>query len=115
MRLAIIGFAALAATGCASTATTAERESLLADPIDCSVAQEDIAALQAAKPSGRERRQSALRTFVPVGALASVATGSYRDRASVLIGRTTAELEERIVEIEGACGVDRAEAESAAR
>ncbi len=109
MRLVLVGLAALAASACASTATTEEREALLAEPIDCAVAEADIATLEAAKPSGRERRQSALRTVVPVGAITSVATGSYRDRAAVLIGRTTGELEQRIVDIEEACGIDRAD------
>lgn len=96
--------ALLIVAGCASTAQE-ERESLLAEPIDCDVADEDIASLEAAKPSRRERAASALQTVTPLGALASVVQGSYRDRASVLLGRTEEELDARIAEIDQTCGV----------
>lgn len=94
--------------GCATTAQE-ERESLLAEPINCAVAEEDIATLEAAKPSRGERARSALQTVTPVGALTSVAQGSYRDRASVLLGRTENELDARIAEIEQTCGVSASE------
>ena len=96
--------AAMLAAGCA-TASTEEREALLGKPIDCAVAEQDIADLEAAMPSRRERAGSAVRTVTPVGAVTSVATGSYRDRASVLTGRTEDELSARIEEIQQACGV----------
>lgn len=102
MRLASIALCAFL-VGCA-TANHEERESLLAEPIDCAVAQEDIDALEAAMPSARERRLSAVQTIVPIGAVASVATGSYRDRVAVLTGRTTEELNARISDIRTTCG-----------
>lgn len=48
MRLASIGVLAFL-SGCA-TAIHAEREALIAAPIDCATAQTDIAALEAAMP-----------------------------------------------------------------
>jgi hypothetical protein len=88
--------------GCA-TASHDERASLLADPVNCETAAEDIAALEAAMPSRRERAKSAVQTVTPVGAVASVITGSYRDRAGVLTGRTKEELTARIEEIQATC------------
>jgi hypothetical protein len=104
MRLAaLILLAAL--TGCASTIHD-ERVSLLAEPIDCASADADIAALEAAMPSKGERAKSMVQTVVPIGAIASVATGSYRDRANVLTGRTQDELSARIEEIKATCGIE---------
>ena len=89
--------------GCA-TASHQDRESLLAEPIDCTIADEDIAALQAAMPSRRERARSAVQSITPVGVATGVISGSYGDRASVLTGRTEDELAARIEEIEVTCG-----------
>lgn len=94
--------------GCA-TASTEEREALLGKPINCTVAQQDIADLEAAMPSRLERAGSVVRTVSPVGAVTSVATGSYRDQASVLTGRTEDELSARIEEIEQICGISTAD------
>ncbi|MEL6370252.1 MAG: hypothetical protein AAFR03_05995 [Pseudomonadota bacterium] len=96
-------FAAVA--GCA-TASDKERQSLLDEPIDCEVAEEDIAALEAAMPSGGERAVSAVRTLSPVGAATSILTGSYRGRAKVLVGRTQGELNARIEDIQETCGLE---------
>ena len=88
--------------GCAS-AKNEQRASLLAQPVKCETAQQDIAALEAAMPSRGERAGAVLRTATPVGAVAGVASGSYRDGAAVLTGRTKDELEARINEIKTAC------------
>jgi len=98
-------FAAVA--GCA-TASDKERESLLDEPIDCDVAEADIAALEAAMPSGGERAVSAVRTLSPVGAATSILTGSYIGRAQVLTGRTKRELTARIEDIQETCGLEPA-------
>ena len=90
--------------GC-STTVYAERESLLAEPVDCASAEEDIAALQAAMPSRRERALSVVQSATPIGAASGVARGSYRDRAAVLTGRTANELTARIDEITQTCGL----------
>ena len=104
MKLASIALLALLA-GCATSADE-ERESLLSEPIDCSVAEEDLASLEAAMPSRRERALSAVQTVTPIGAVSSVATGSYRDRAGVLTGRTQGELNARIKEIQETCELE---------
>ena len=105
MKLVPFALAALL-VGCA-TSNHDERASLLAEPVDCEAAEADIAALEAAMPSRRERALSAVQTVTPIGAVSGVATGSYRDRAGVLTGRTQGELEARIEEIETTCGISR--------
>lgn len=105
-----IYFAALTSAllvGCVSTAVYEERESLLAEPVNCDVAEAYIADLEAAMPSRRERAMSAVQTATPIGAAGSVVRGSYRDRAAVLTGRTERELSERINEIRQTCGLDQ--------
>jgi hypothetical protein len=106
MKLALPFLIALLA-GCA-TASREERASLLAQPVNCATAQEDIAALEAAMPSRGERAGSVIKTVTPVGVVAGVATGSYRDGAAVLTGRTQGELDARISEIQAACGIAEA-------
>jgi len=97
--------------GCTTT-IYAERESLLAEPVDCEVAEQDIADLEAAMPSRRERALSAVQTVTPIGAASGIVRGSYRDRASVLTGRTEDELSARIEEIRGTCGLEPSEESS---
>jgi hypothetical protein len=103
MKLALLVMIALLA-GCA-TASNEERASLLAQPVNCETAQADIAALEAAMPSRRERAGAALRTVTPVGAVAGAATGSYGEGAAVLTGRTEDELAARVAEIQATCGI----------
>ncbi|MEL6860003.1 MAG: hypothetical protein AAFO74_16570 [Pseudomonadota bacterium] len=103
MRLTSLLFVTLVA-GCA-TSIHAERESLLADPIDCASAETDIAALEAAMPSRRERARSAIQSVTPVGVVSGVATGTYGDRTAVLTGRTEEELTARIDDIKQSCGL----------
>jgi len=105
MKLVPFALAALL-VGCATTIHD-ERASLLAEPVNCEAAEADIAALEAAMPSRGERALSAVQTVTPIGAVSGIATGSYRDRASVLSGRTQRELNARIEEIETACGISR--------
>lgn len=105
MKLIPFALAALL-VGCA-TSSHDERASLLAEPVNCDAAAADIAALEAAMPSRRERALSAVQTVTPIGAVSGVVTGSYRDRAGVLTGRTQGELNARIEEIETTCGISR--------
>ena len=103
----LLSLAMLVLLGACATSSHDERASLLAEPVNCESAEADIAALEAAMPSRRERALSAVQTVTPVGAVSGVATGSYRDRASVLTGRTQGELNARIEEIETTCGISR--------
>ncbi len=102
MKLVIIPLVALVA-GCATSHK--ERDALLAAPINCEVAEADIAALEAAKPSRRERARSAMQSVTPVGAVRNAAKGTYDDNLEVLTGATEEELTARIDEIQAECGL----------
>lgn len=102
MRLATFTLC-LVVAGCATTVHE-DRASLLAEPIDCTVAEQDIAALEAAMPSRGERALSVVQTVTPVGAVSGIIRGSYTDRAAVLTGRTEDELQARIDDIVETCG-----------
>ena len=106
-RACLASVSTLLLVGCASNAVHDERDSLLAEPVDCTVAEEDIAALEAAMPSRGERALSVVQTITPIGAATGVVRGSYRDRAAVLTGRTEGELSARIEEIRQTCGLDQ--------
>lgn len=108
MKLAHFALLGLLA-GCA-TSHQDDRASLLAEPVNCETAEADIAALEAAMPSSGERAKSVIQTVTPVGAVVSVVSGSYQDRAAVLTGRTKGELTARIEEIEAVCGLSESAA-----
>lgn len=101
MKLLLLCAVALPA-GCAS-AGHADRAVLLNAPIDCSTAETDIAALEAAEPSGGERARSIIQSVTPVGLVTGAATGSYADRAAVATGKTQSAIDTRIVEIAQSC------------
>jgi hypothetical protein len=103
MKLASISLLAVLA-GCA-TASNADRETLLVAPINCATAQTDIAALEAAMPSRRERARSAIQSVTPVGAVGGVVTGTYDERLGVLTGGTEEELSARIAAIQSECTI----------
>ncbi len=103
MKLASISLLAVLA-GCATT-SHAERETLLAAPINCATAQTDIAALEAAMPSRRERARSAVQSVTPVGAVGGVVTGTYDERLGVLTGGAEEELSARIAAIQSECTI----------
>jgi hypothetical protein len=105
MKLALLALTVLI-VGCA-TASHHERASLLAEPVNCEAAEADIAALEAAMPSRGERAKSVVQTVTPVGAVTGVVTGTYKDRAAVLTGRTQGELTARIEDIEATCGLSK--------
>lgn len=88
--------------GCAQT-TQSDRADLLDRPIDCAVADVDIAALEAAIPGAGERAAAGVRLVVPLSRIAGRATGQLDDRREIASGRTEEELRARISEIEAAC------------
>lgn len=105
-------FAVMALIAGCATVSHDERASLLAEPVNCETAEADIAALEAAMPSRGERAKSVVQTVTPIGAVTGVVTGSYKDRASVLTGRTEGELNARIEEIQAKCGLSKSAADA---
>lgn len=103
MRLALVAGLALL-SGCA-TASHGEREALLAAPVNCATAETDLAALEAAMPSRRERARSAVQSVTPIGAVGGAVTGTYDERLEVLTGATEDQLSARINEITSECDI----------
>ena len=91
-----------ALAGCAQT-THAERADLLDRAIDCTVADIDIAALEAAIPGAGERAAAGVRLVVPVARITGRVNGQLEDRREIASGRTEEDLRARIVEIQAAC------------
>ncbi len=98
--IALLALGAVA--GCAQTPWEA-RADLLDRPIDCEVADVDIAALEAAIPGAGERAAAGLRLVVPVSRIAGRVTGKLDDRREIASGRTEDELRARIAQIKAAC------------
>ena len=97
-----LGALALVATAC--TTIYDKNEVLLEQPIDCSTADEDIAALTAATPEPRQRIRAAIGTVMPVGAATGVVTRDYRDRARLATGGFEKDLNNKIADIYEQCG-----------
>lgn len=103
MRLIFLAALALF-SGCA-TVSHEERGALLAAPVNCATADTDLAALEAAMPSRRERARSVVQSVTPIGAVSGAVTGNYDERLEVLTGATEDQLSARVVEIKSECGI----------
>lgn len=88
--------------GCAQM-PQATRADLLDRPIDCTTADIDIAALQAAIPGAAERAAQGVRLILPVARIVGRVTGQLDDRREIASGRTEEEMRARIAEIAAAC------------
>lgn len=97
-------FSAFAFIAAACSTIPEETETLLYKPIDCSRADEDIAALTAEIPEGGDRRRAAIRSLTPVGIATGIVTRDYRDRARVATGRLEKDLNNKIADIYEECG-----------
>jgi len=105
LRHLLIAIAALGTlAGCAAP-TTSEQADMLDQPIDCAVAETDIAALESAIPSAAERAAAGVRLIVPVARIAGRVTGQLDDRREIASGRTEDDLRARIAEIKAVCQI----------
>ena len=95
---------ALAFLAAACTTVHDKNEALLEKPIDCSTADEDIAALTSAIPGRRARIRATLGTLTPVGVATGVVTRDYRDRARMATGKLEKDLNNKIADIYEQCG-----------
>ncbi|MEL6569343.1 MAG: hypothetical protein AAFQ22_13065 [Pseudomonadota bacterium] len=101
----ILPMSLVALLAACATASHGERQALLAEPVSCATAEEDLAALEAALPSPGERARSAVQSVTPVGAASGVVSGDYDERVDVLTGRTSQDLIARMDEIRSTCGL----------
>ncbi|MEL7261191.1 MAG: hypothetical protein AAFU34_18790 [Pseudomonadota bacterium] len=88
--------------GCAEPRQSA-RADLLDRPINCEVADIDIAALETAIPGAAERAAAGVRLIVPAARIAGRVRGQLDERREIASGRTEDELRARIAEIKAAC------------
>ncbi|MEO1242424.1 MAG: hypothetical protein AAFX54_10985 [Pseudomonadota bacterium] len=100
--LCFLSALALVVTACATIPD--ETNAGLDKPIDCSTADEDVAALTSAIPGRRERRRVVLKSLTPVGAATGIITRDYRDRARVATGQLERDLNNKIADIYEQCG-----------
>ena len=98
--LALVAIAMIA--GCTSQVQQ-ERADLLAQPIDCTTAAEDITALAGVIPDRRERRSSGVRLVLPASLVVGAATGQLGERRDIASGRSEEQIRARIAEIDAAC------------
>lgn len=86
-----------------ATATTTERQQLVESPVVCEQADQDIARLEAARPSSAERGRKLLQSVTPPGVITGLVTGQYQDRADVAIGSMSQEIDDKIGAIQTTC------------
>ena len=97
---ALIAIATFA--GCTSQVQQ-ERSDLLAQPINCATAADDIAALYGVIPGSGERLSSGVRLVLPASLVAGAATGQLGTRSDVVSGTTEDQIRARIAEIDAEC------------
>ena len=84
---------------------TAEDEVRLAKPVDCTTAEQDIATLEDERRSVAERALTGVRMVLPAAIVMGILRRDMRNRAEVATGAYNEELEAKIAEIRGACGL----------
>lgn len=104
IRYSMAAAAALALLGaCASIPEDEKR--LLASPVDCARAPEQIAALQAARPNDLRKLQAVGSTLGVAGLAVGVATNDIANRERIASGEYGEEIDARIALIRETCGV----------
>jgi hypothetical protein len=74
-------------------------------PVNCASARQDIQILENEKASVGKQMLSGVRSVLPIGVVAGILMGDYRDRVSVATGQYNADLEAKIAQIRQACRV----------
>ena len=100
LALACLGICTLAACN----AIPKETRVMLAEPVDCTSADEDVQALIAAIPSGRDRALAGVGTVTPGGVATGIVTLDWRARARVATGGLERDINNKIADIYDACG-----------
>jgi hypothetical protein len=97
----VIGLATVVG-GCAmQDKKTAEK--VKAMPVNCATADGDLRMLDSEKKTTLQRISSGVRSVVPIGIVAGVATGTARTKYQVATGTYNQMLDDKIAEIKQAC------------
>jgi len=97
---------ALLALGLAGCKTAKAGDRLARQPIDCSTAEADIAALRAEEANAAERFADGVTSIIPVGAVIHILGLNERGDLEIAIGSYNRMLKDKIREIQEQCGVD---------
>ena len=100
----LVAISLLLAFGCARSISE-EVKAELAEPVDCSTAEEDIAMLEAEKASTAEQISAGAPSIVHIAAVAGLLRGDTKDRAAVASGKYNDQLDAKIEETKQKCGL----------
>ena len=79
---------------------------MLAKPVNCSSAKDDIVVLEREKNSVAEQARALGTMVFPTSAVAGILSGDYSDRAKVAAGDYNRDIEKKIQEIKSTCGIE---------
>jgi len=102
LRFSAVVIAVILLAGCSTISQKAKDD--LAKPIDCSTAEEDIAALEKEKASVISQANAGSGMVMPTSAIIGILSGDYPDRTRVATGQYNKDIEEKIAQIKAACG-----------
>jgi hypothetical protein len=101
-----IGLCAIGLTAFVSGCYTAEKkakEESLAAPINCATADGDIRALEQEKKTTTQKIAAGVRSIVPIGLVAGVASGQAGTKYQIATGQYNDMLDKKIAEIKQQC------------
>jgi hypothetical protein len=91
--------------GCAQHTIMPETKFLMAKPIDCRSAKEEMDLLVASRPDGLRRTMTAVQSVDPVGAVGGLLSNDYPDRIKVINGQHGEEIDRRLALLSSSCGL----------
>ncbi len=80
-----------------------ETKYALSRPVDCQLAQADVAELENAKVSGPKQALTAVQAFTPVGLVTGLLSGTEGDKIDVALGDHNEDLDQKISDIQSQC------------
>ena len=101
---ALVAISLLFGFGCARSISQ-EAKAEMAKPVDCSMAEQDVATLESEKASAAQQVSAGVRSIQPAAAVAGLLRGDTKDRAAVASGKYNKQLDAKIAEIKQKCGL----------
>ena len=94
----------LMVSACASPISQQTKQTLEA-PVNCNTAIQDLAILEQSRAGTSERVTEGITTIVPVGLVASVASGNTQDKIDVSTGKHNVMIDMKINDIKYHCNL----------
>lgn len=82
-----------------------EAKASMNKPVNCPTARADINALEDEKASVAKQAIAGIRSVIPFAAASGLLLGDYQDRVDVATGEYNADLQAKIDQIRGECGI----------